>query len=136
MVKCAICPYGINQKQEIHGPHRSPWKRFQSINTLAHTQYDYIIRLVQRQKYLFFDNLMILICKNLSRCFISSLVEICPLVLEKKIIYVRYFVLWVQICDATGHFVKALTMGQNIVLDKSYTKQLGQISILEHCKRQ
>ena len=38
-----------------------------------------------------------------------------------------------QICDATGYFVKALPMGQNIVLDKPYTKQLGQISILEHC---
>ena len=37
----------------------------------------------------------------------------------------------VQICDATGCFVKALLMGQNIVLDKSYTKQLGQISILK-----
>ena len=40
---------------------------------------------------------------------------------------------WVQINDATGCFVKAIPMGQNIVLDKSYTKQLGQISILEHC---
>ena len=45
-------------------------------------------------------------------------------------------VLWVQICDATGCFVKALLMGQNIVLDKSHTKQLGHISILEHCKPQ
>ena len=37
-----------------------------------------------------------------------------------------------KICEATGCFIKALPMGQNIVLDKSYTKQLGQISILEH----
>ena len=29
-----------------------------------------------------------------------------------------------------------LYMGKNIVLFKSYTKQLGQISILGHCKRQ
>ena len=28
---------------------------------------------------------------------------------------------WVQINDATGCFVKAIPMGQNIVLDKSYT---------------
>ena len=34
--------------------------------------------------------------------------------------------LCVQICDATGYFVKALPKGQNIVLDKSYTKQLEQ----------
>ena len=33
--------------------------------------------------------------------------------------------------DATGCFVKALPMGQNIVLDKSYTKQLGQIFKLD-----
>ena len=39
-------------------------------------------------------------------------------------------------CDATECFVKALPMGQNIVLDKSYTIQFGQISILEHCKWQ
>ena len=39
------------------------------------------------------------------------------------------------ICDATGCFVKAQPLGQIIVLDKSYTKQLGQNSILEHCQR-
>ena len=42
-------------------------------------------------------------------------------------VYANRLLLWVQICDATGCFVKALPMGQNIVLDKSYTKQLGQI---------
>ena len=31
--------------------------------------------------------------------------------------------LWVQSCDTTGCFFKALPTGQNIVLDKSYTKQ-------------
>ena len=41
-----------------------------------------------------------------------------------------------NVCDATGCFIKALPMGQNIVIDKLYTKELGQISILEHCKRQ
>ena len=51
-------------------------------------------------------------------------------------VYANRVLLWVHICDATGCVVKALPMGQNIVLDKSYTKQLGQISILEHCKRQ
>ena len=42
-------------------------------------------------------------------------------------VYANRLLLWVQICDATGCFVKALPMGQNIVLDKSYTKQLEQI---------
>ena len=55
-------------------------------------------------------------------------------ILIRNILFKR-LLLWVQICDATGCFVKALPMGQNIVLDKSYQKQLGQISILEHCKR-
>ena len=50
-------------------------------------------------------------------------------------VFANRLLLWVQICEATGCFVKALPMGKNIVLDKSYTKQLGQISILEHCKR-
>ena len=30
-------------------------------------------------------------------------------------------------CDATGYFIKALPTGQNIVLDKSYTKQLEHL---------
>ena len=51
-------------------------------------------------------------------------------------VYANRLLLWVQICDATGCFVKALPMGQNSVLDKSDTKQLGQISIPVHCKRQ
>ena len=37
-------------------------------------------------------------------------------------VYTNRLLLWVQICDATGCFVKALPMGQNIVLDKLYTK--------------
>ena len=40
------------------------------------------------------------------------------------------YTLTAYFCDATGCLVKALPLGQNIVLDKSYTKQLGQISIL------
>ena len=42
------------------------------------------------------------------------------------VIFKRLAYIWVQICDATGCFVKALPMGQNIVLDKSDTKHLGQ----------
>ena len=40
-------------------------------------------------------------------------------------VYANRLLLWVQICDATGCFVKALLKGQNIVIDKTYTKQLG-----------
>ena len=61
---------------------------FKSINTN-----NYIITLIRRQKiprhYLIFENWMVLICtKNLSpftqECFVPSLVEIGPVVLEKK----------------------------------------------------
>ena len=55
-------------------------------------------------------------------------------ILIRNILFKR-LLLWARICDATGCFVKALPMGQNILLDKSYTKQLGQISILKHCKQ-
>ena len=40
-------------------------------------------------------------------------------------VYANHFLLWVQICDATRCFVNALPMGQIILLDKTYTKQLG-----------
>ena len=55
--------------------------------------------------------------------------------LSGKRMYANPLLLWVQIFDATGCFVKALPIGQNIGVDKLYTKKLGQISILEHCKR-
>ena len=51
-------------------------------------------------------------------------------------VYANRLLLWVQICDATECFVNLLPMGQVIVLYISYTKQLGHISTLEHCKRQ
>ena len=43
-------------------------------------------------------------------------------------VYANRLLLWVEICDATECFVKALPMGQNIVLDKSYTKLGTDIS--------
>ena len=77
-----------NTKQEAHGPHRSPEKPVQ-INT-----YDYIISLIKRRKYPFFplwklngycssfDQTWILFTQE---CFVSSLIEIGQVILEKKI---------------------------------------------------
>ena len=72
------------------------------------------------------------------RKFWKFLLECCFIVyfFKEVSVYANRLLLWEQICDATGCFVKALPMGQNIVLDKSYTIQFGQISILEHCKWQ
>ena len=62
------------------------------------------------------------------------------LILKKEFSDISYFQLGVGFlkrlaytltaycCGATGCFVKALPLGQNIVLDKSDIKQLGQIS--------
>ena len=65
------------------------------------------------------------------RCFVYCVFAFSPQFFKRLA-----YTLTAYLCDATGCFVKALPMGQNIVKDKSYTKQLGQISILEHCKRQ
>ena len=67
----------------------------------------------------------------------DNFVAICMALPGRENLFKRLaYTLTAYFCDATGCFVKALPMGQNIVLDKSYTKQFGQISILEHCKWQ
>ena len=77
------------RKQEAHGPHRSPEKQFKSINT-----YDYIIMLIKRRKKPLLT-LWDFICPSFEQtsipitqgCILPSLVEIGPLILEKKIFF-------------------------------------------------
>ena len=54
-------------KKEAYGPHRSPDKQFQSINTILQS-HDYTITLIKRKKNynLLFENWIDLICKYLS----------------------------------------------------------------------
>ena len=56
---------GRKNKQNVHGPHRSPEKQFQSINTFPQSYYFSMTLTKRENKFLLFENWLVLICKNL-----------------------------------------------------------------------
>ena len=78
----------IKFEQEAYGPHHSPEKQFQPINTLRKASYGNTITLIQKNHSLLFENWMSCCVKTripfTHGCFVPNLVEIVPVILKRK----------------------------------------------------